>query len=173
MLEFRKIEEKEFDEFYEVLEEAFPFVERKTKQNAYLDFKNMNNFMPCFIVLNGEKVGIISYWIFDDFVFAEHLAIKKDLRNKKLGAEFFPNFLKSFNLPVLFEVEKPYDDLSLRRVNFYKRLGVIFNDFLYFQPSYHREDDKVPMIIASFPKALSLNQFDKFISVVKKCVYKI
>ena len=160
-MEFRKIKDFEFDEFYGVLEEAFPFVERKTRDKLFEDFLKHENFYPCFIFdCDNKKVGIISYWDFGDFIFAEHLAIFKNLRNKTLGTQAFSEFLKSFNIPIIFEVEKPYDETSERRIDFYNRMGVVFNDFCYFQPSYHNGDDKVPMLIASYPNSLSKQNYE-------------
>lgn len=173
-MEFRRIKDVEFDEFYDLLEEAFPFVERKTKACLFLDVKNSNNFYPCFICDDdNNKIGLISYWNFGDFIFAEHLAIFKNLRNKTLGTQAFSEFLKSFDIPIIFEVEKPYDELSKRRIDFYKRIGIIFNDFSYFQPSYHGGDDCVPMLIASYPKPINKNDYNYYTKIIKKNVYNL
>ena len=172
-MEFRRIKDVEFDEFYGVLEEAFPFLERKTKSELYNDFLVIKNFFPCFILRDGEKVGIISYWEFDDFIFVEHLAIKKNLRNKALGTQFFNIFLNSITKTIVFEVEKLNNIMAKKRIHFYKRLGVVFNEYSYFQPSYHNGDDKVPMYFVSFPNNISLSQFENYTSLIKKYVYKI
>lgn len=170
---FKRIKEFEFDEFYGMLEEAFPFIERKTREDAFNEFLNNTNFMPCFIIKNGKKVGLISYWKFNDFIFVEHLAILKNLRNKTIGTKAFKQFLSETELPIVFEVEKPYDEISKRRINFYKRLGIVFNNFDYFQPSYHGGDDKVPMFFVSYPNPLSCGEFDEFSKNIGNVIYKL
>ena len=118
-------------------------------------------------------MGLISYWKFNNFIFVEHLAILKNLRNKAIGTKAFKQFLSEIELPIVFEVEKPYDEISKRRINFYKRLGIVFNDFDYFQPSYHGGDDKVPMFFVSYPNPISKVQYLRYIDIIKKAVYRL
>ncbi len=166
-----KVKKEELDYFYSLLEQDFCFDERKTKEDVLKDFSNPS-FKPCFIKNGKMIIGYFSYWEFDSFIYGEHFAILKELRNQNIGSNFLKQFLTLLKKIFIFEVEKPTDELSQRRINFYLRNGIQFNKFKYFQPSYHKGTDKIPMLIASYPNKLSYKEFLNYTKFIKKAVYQ-
>lgn len=167
-----KITQSEFNKFYSFLEEDFCFEERKNKNNELETFKN-NNFNPNFIYDNNKLIGYICYWDFDEFIFIEHFAILKDLRNKHLGTKFLKKFIENNNKLILIEVEKPVDEVTTKRINFYKYLGFIINDYNYIQPSYHEKssNSNIPMLILTYNQPITFDEYYKFIKQIKNIVY--
>ena len=171
-MEFVKITKQNFNIYYSLLEQDFPFDERKSRQEE-LNALDNDKFKPYFIYDDSCLVGYFTYWEFDEFVFGEHLAILKEIRNKGLGTKVLTQFVNSLNKPFVFEVERPVDELTTRRVELYKRLGFIINGYDYYQPSYHKANDAIPMYIVSYPKPLTNDEYIKYVDVVKHHVYNI
>lgn len=170
-MELVKVKKEELDYFYSLLEQDFCFEERKTKEKVLKDFSNPS-FKPCFIKKDNEIVGYFSYWEFDSFIFGEHFAVLKELRNQTIGTQFLNQFLIKLKKLFIFEVERPTDEISKRRIDFYLRNNIQINKFKYFQPSYHRGEDKIPMYVASYPNKLTYKEFLNYTKVVKRVVYK-
>ena len=78
-----------------------------------------------------------------------------------------------FSKPIIFEVEKPYDEVSRRRIKFFERLNVCLYDVDYVQPSYHGGSDKIEMFIASFSHAMNLKTINGYVDRIKKEVYNL
>ena len=84
---------------------------------------------------SGAAMGLVWYWAMDGFAYLEHFAVAKTHRNAGVGAQILAEFLK-FYPNVVLEVEEPVDDITRRRVAFYCRNGMTFNDFSYTNPGY-------------------------------------
>lgn len=167
----KRIENKDFDYFYSLLEEDFCWEERKDKERELSSFIHPR-FSPCFIYDNDKLVGYFCYWEFKNFIFGEHLAILKELRDSGIGTRFISEFLKGCNKLVLIEVEHPTTIQSKRRIKFYKKLGFKMNEkYNYIQPSYHPTGETVPLIIASHPTLINENDYKKYTQLIKEEVY--
>ena len=101
---------------------AFPQEERRdtVQQREYSD----NNLRFCnnIILENGNSIGMISYWTMGDFYYIEHFAIDPSLRNGGYGKRVLEMIKKQLKGPIVLEVEEPNDEMSTRRIHFYKRL---------------------------------------------------
>lgn len=167
----KKIKKKDFDYFYSLLEKDFCFDERKSKEDQLKSFKNSDEFKTYFIYDENNVVGYFIYWDFSDFIFGEHFAILEEIRNKGNGTNFLTEYLKTIDKLFIFEVERPHDEISRRRINFYTGNGIVINNFDYYQPSYHNDNSAVPMYIASFPRKISEEEYFKYTKLVKNKVY--
>lgn len=159
----------------DLFEDAFPEEERppfstlKRRDNAKFHF---------FVASNGEgeeqgePIGILSYWTFEDFVYVEHFAIDEDLRDQGLGKVVFLNFLSQQTQQVVFEVELPHDEISEHRIEFYASMGLYQNAQAYEQPSYHADDTRIPMLIMS-KYELDDDEFEEIRRVIYKEVYGV
>lgn len=65
---------------------------------------------------------MISYWTMGDFYYIEHFAIDPSLRNGGYGKRVLEMIKKQLKGPIVLEVEEPNDEMSTRRIHFYKRL---------------------------------------------------
>ena len=170
MISFIPVTEKSFDKVYNKMKAAFPIEERR---NSF-DQKNCLNedkFSFLEIIDNEAEIGFIGLWVFDDFIFIEHIAIDSDKRGQGYGSEAINLVKKKFNKPIILEAESPETEQQIKRIEFYNRSGFKVNSFDYMQPSYHGGVG-VPLKILSFPHLLSQKEFDSFITLTRKYVYK-
>jgi ribosomal protein S18 acetylase RimI-like enzyme len=119
-----------------------------------------------------ESVGIIVFWVFESFLFIEHIAINEECRSKGYGTKAIELIKKEYNLPIILEAEFPETEIQKKRIRFYENSGFKINSYSYIQPSYH-EDEGVPLQILSFPEALNKEAFDLLLKETRAVVYEI
>lgn len=157
----------------DLFESAFPDEERP----PFGELKNRNKEKFHFRVAINETddgedpIGILTYWTFDGFVYVEHFAIAEHLRNQGLGKAVFLNFLSQQKEQIVLEVERPYNEESENRIEFYKRMGLISNPYDYLQPSYRGDQVTVPMIIMT-KYEIDEEEFAEIREVLYSEVYK-
>ena len=119
-MEFERILEdnNEFRAIWKIYEEAFPADERRNLDNQIKVLRNENYNMYS-IKDNRKIIGLFCVWNFKDFLFGEHFAIKKELRNRDLGKRALPEFLSKKSYKIFIgEVERPETDITKRRIKF-------------------------------------------------------
>ena len=132
------IEEKmaQLRETWDIYVYSFPEHERRAIEAYETMCRVEPGFTPYTIRdASGAAMGLVWYWAMDGFAYLEHFAVAKTHRNAGVGAQILAEFLKSYPNVVL-EVEEPVDDITRRRVAFYCRNGMTFNDFSYTNPGY-------------------------------------
>ena len=159
----------------DLFEDAFPEEERP----PFSTLKHRDSARFHFLVASngdgdeqGDPIGILSYWTFDDFVYVEHFAIDEDLRDQGLGKVVFLNFLSQQTQQVLFEVELPHDETSEHRIEFYASMGLFQNSQPYEQPSYHGNNSRIPMLIMS-KYELDDEEFEEMRRIIYENVYGV
>lgn len=147
---------------------AFPREERRDtmQQRAYTD--NNPLFFNNIILEEDKPIGMISYWKMDDFFYIEHFAIDPNLRNGGYGKRVLEVIKEELQSPIVLEVEEPTDEMSIRRINFYKRLGFILHEKPYMQPPYRKGDSGLPMFLMTCGDIDLDNEFER----VKNRLYK-
>lgn len=171
-MELEKITNETFDKLYSLMEQDFPEVERRTKDDQKNLLKNKAVSLN-FIKNDNAITGYFIYWDLGEFLFIEHIATLKEFRGQGLGTKFLKNFIKQSNKNILLEVELPTDKVSIMRISFYEHLGFVLNDYDYTQPSYHNGGDEQPMKIMTIKEKLSKSDYDRYTKKIKKVVYKI
>lgn len=169
-MELKKITKQEYDKFFSLLESDFCLDERKTKVNELNAFDDPH-FSPNFIYDNQTLVGYICFWEFEEFLYVEHFAILNSMRGTGQGSKFLKEFSENFSKPIILEVELPKNEVAIKRIKFYERLGYHLNDFPYTQPAYQPESSPVEMFVMSYGTVLSKTDFCKFTKTIKKVVY--
>ena len=162
--------EKNFEDIYNILKEAFPPCERRTKseQKALFSLKEYKVFVDT------ETPDVfMAIWDFEEFLFLEHFAVKKEKRGNAVGSSFFNEFISTVNKTIIFEVEPPENEISVRRIKFYTSLGAKLNDFNYIQPSLQKNQPSIPLRIMSYPVQLTNKQFTSYRNTVLRKVYNI
>ncbi len=171
MIRFIDVTEKTFDKVYEKMAAAFPLQERRNSLDQKKCFENSYfNFFE--ITENETAVGFVSPWVFPDFVYIEHLAIDEDKRSGGYGSKTIERIKEMYKKPIILEAEAPVTEQQIKRIKFYERLGFKVNGYDYIQPSYHGGEG-VPLMILSYPELLSQSEFDSFVVITRKEVYKI
>ena len=170
MINLKPVTDKNFSSVYKRLVDAFPYEERRDECDEEKCFlKKQFNF--CEITDNGESVGLIVFWVFESFLFIEHIAINKEIRSKGYGSKTVDLIKRKYNLPIVLEAEAPETETQQKRIKFYEKLGFKVNSYDYTQPSYHNTES-VPLLVLSFPKLLSENEFDVFFRETRRVVYE-
>jgi len=72
-----------------------------------------------------ELVGFFIYWNLEDSYYIHFIAVFPEMRNRKIGQKVLDWVSENLHFPVFLESEVPYDEMTARRLNFYKR-----NDFM-------------------------------------------
>lgn len=141
-----KLEKKDFESFFALMQEAFPPEEYrpKDKQYAILDDSNYSAYI---LMDNNEVNALIATWKLNGFYFAEHLAVHSKLRNKGIGSKFVKDYLNIIHTPLILEVENLTDSISQRRIGFYERLGFVLTDICYDQPNFQESGKRIPLRI--------------------------
>lgn len=152
---------------------AFPLAERR-------DFSLLRELIssePMFTIIallcDGFYAGFITSWDFEDFSYIEHFAIDESQRNGGLGGMALNAFISGLGRPVVLEVESPADEMSIRRIGFYKRQGFILNEQEYFQPPYRDGDSWFPMLLMTHGTLDLTVHFERVKNLIHKYVYGV
>lgn len=72
---------------------------------------------------SNELAGFFIYWDLGDSYYIHFIAVFPEMRNKKIGKQILDWVSANLHYPVFLESEIPYDEITERRFNFYKRNG--------------------------------------------------
>lgn len=174
MIEIKKITTKDKTNYSFVenlMHTAFPEQERRDtpQQREYSD--NNPLFSNNVILEEGKPIGMISFWNMGDFYYIEHFAIDPTLRNGGYGKRVLESIKELLHNPIVLEVEEPTDEISTRRIGFYKRLGFILNEKTYVQPPYRKGDTELPMFLMTYGPIDMENEFERIKNTIYKEVY--
>lgn len=155
------LKKEQFDELFTLITEAFPEDEHRgyDAQRALLDDPRYRVFT---YEKDGEIGAFFATWEGPDFIFVEHFAVKESFRNGGLGSTLLQAFLQQHEKPVILEIEPPESGIEKRRAGFYVRNGFHLTDWGYTQPPFSEGRSPVPLVLMSYPKALSEQAFQSF-----------
>lgn len=152
-MEFRNLEEKDYQAFLKLYNESFPENERRLYKSA----EHVANFVKekggkfhAFAIDDGGGLflGFLSYWTFEGYVYVEHFAVEPAHRGKNIGRKLLSHLLETVSGNVLLEVEKPESPEAVRRIKFYERCGFrLREDINYVQPPYGPGQSGVEMML--------------------------
>ena len=171
MLRFIDVNEKTFNTVFDKMKTAFPYEERRD----YSDQKECleNKYFKFFEIYDCDlAVGFTALWVFENFVFIEHIAIDEDKRGGGYGSKAIELIKEKYNKSLILEAEAPVTEQQIKRIKFYNRLGFNVNSFNYTQPSYHGGEG-VPLLILSYPNKLTDEEFDEFLRETRREVYTL
>lgn len=156
-----------FEEVFRIYENSFDKLERRDFCEQVKILNKKDYHFNC-ITDGGEVVGGLLFWMTDKFVYLEHLFIDAIKRNNKYGSKAL-DFIKSFNLPIIAEIEPPETTLQERRKKFYERCGFfINNDIYHIQPKMHLNDDDLQLLIISYPHFVDKELYSDFYAYLKR-----
>lgn len=151
----------------EIYENSFPSNERR-------DFKLVielieNNLFTVFAITFEDRIiGMLSSWDFTYFTYIEHFAIDKNFRNNGVGSFILQEFINKTTNKILLEVDLPEDNISLKRIEFYKKFGFTICKETYVQPPYDSNKESVPMLIMTNEVIENKEEFE----TIKKTLYQ-
>ncbi len=163
---------KQFDEVYQLFEEAFIPAELRP-YDRMKDLFSKNEFKIYILKEKVKIIGAMIAWEFDDYIYLENFAVDSSLRGNGIGGTILEYMKKVYhNKTIVLEVEEPVDDLTLRRIEFYKRHQWVLNDYHFIQPLLRENVDDVHLMLMSYPCVLNHQQCDKIKDELTRKVYK-
>lgn len=136
-MEFIRIKSK--DDYYwkdlmKIYRKSFPLYEQRNAMNQLEVLKDENYYCTA-ICENKNLIGLLFYWNIDKYIYIEHLAISPKLRGKSYGSKIIKEFCKK-DATIILEIDTPCEDISIKRLRFYSKLGFVIQDFSHLPPSY-------------------------------------
>ena len=153
----------------EIYRRSFPYKEQRSEEDHIRALAD-----PAFraegIWRGDEFVGILYYWHTDEWDYVEHLAICASLRGQNLGSEVFGTFCRDRR--VILEIDPPVDEISIRRLHFYRRLGFVENPHEYIHPSYRQPFEPHRLVLLSRPTPLTDDEARRFADFIRETVLR-
>lgn len=129
-----------------IIEDSFPKEEYRPFEELKSIWMHNANFTAKTIVYKGERIGIITSWNFDQFIYIEHFAISEFNRGNGCGGDALDAFTAQCTKPIILECEIPVTNIAQRRISFYERHGFsLWSEFDYLQPPYRKGDEYFPL----------------------------
>jgi len=164
------VESAEFAKAWKIYSGAFPDdTKRSFEKQSDVICDRKYNF--CKVGFGDLFVGVFAYWDLGLFLFVEHFAVDKNLRDKGFGTDLLQDFVKCSDKLVILEVHKPDTEIDKRRIGFYERNGFKLNEFDYLQPPYENGKKAVPLFVMSYPRPLHEAEFVKIRKLLHTEVY--
>lgn len=128
--------------------DAFPEDERRDTAAQRANVDSNPCFHCCLAEDDGRPIGLFCYWDFGSFCYCEHFATDPFLRNRGYGSQVLRSAIERIGRPLVLEVEMPADNMSRRRIGFYRRHGLhLWEDVEYVQPPYRDGGNSLPMML--------------------------
>ena len=162
-----------YDFVEKLLVSAFPREERRELELQRDHTDEHPLFYNNIIFHDNVPVGFITYWDFDDFYYIEHFAIAPEARNGGFGHKVLKYIDDKLTKPIVLEVEVPIDEMSIRRIGFYSRLGYKLWERKYLQPPYRKGDEYIPMYLMVKGDLDSTKDFERIKQKLYSKVYKV
>lgn len=172
-MEFIRISSKDdkyFNEAMKIYESSFPIFEQRTIKDQIEALKD-KNFYSTIICENNRLIGLLFYWKYKKYTYIEHLAISPSLRGQNYGSKILKAFCKD-NENTILEIDNPVDEISIKRLSFYSKLGFKLQEFEHVHPPYRKGYNGHNLKIMSFNRDLSKDEYDEFNSFLKDDVMK-
>lgn len=149
-----------FKDAMKIYNNSFPIFEQRTLENQMEALKNPDYY--CTVICDKNKlVGLLFYWQWNIYQYVEHLAIAEDLRGQNYGSRILKEFCK-INKLIILEIDPPIDDISLKRLNFYAKLGFKMQSFEHVHPPYRKDFEGHKLKVLSYNTDLNLKEYNDF-----------
>ncbi len=168
----KKLDPRDFDRVYEIMDQSFPRDEIRPYggQKKLLDIPEYQLFVA---EKEGEVIAFLATWNFDEFVFLEHFAVDASKRNAGVGSQLLQEVIQHFGKMACLEVELPDCEMAVRRIHFYERNGLYYNDYEYEQPSIATGRYPIPLRIMTSGSAVTEDEFQRIRDILYDRVYHV
>lgn len=162
---------KKFAEFWDLYNQSFPSEERRDLTAQKQILQDFRYDLECYYD-EAKLKGFCAVWIFDDFIFIDHIAISPEFRGQGIGSEIMNKVINNHKKPIILEVEKPETETAQRRITFYERLGFKLNEFDYYQPSLGPGKPSIPLHLMSHPNLIKSKHYEQIKASIYQTVYQ-
>ena len=160
-----------FEEVFKLMEKSFPKNEYRAKENQKKLLKNPMYKLDVKTDESGKTIAFIASWNFPKFLFIEHLAVDPSCRGKGMGSKIMKDFINNSKKPIVLEIEIPNDEISIKRKNFYEKLGFKLNNHEYYQLPLRKEDKPMKLNLMSYPNEIPDETFEIIENIIQSYVY--
>lgn len=167
-----RLDNNYFDQVFNILEESFPTDEYR----PYEEQKSLlaNPYYRIYVYKPQEEVAaFFSVWQFEDFAFVEHFAVKEKYRSGGIGSTLLQALIQKLGMPICLEVELPEEEMAKRRIGFYERNRMVFNEYAYMQPAISKGKQAIPLALMTYPSNISKEEFNHYKTTLYTEVYKV
>ena len=169
-----RLDINDFYKVYSIMEASFPPDEHRPydEQKELLD-------NPCYSIYvakdnnEGEIQGFMAVWQLEGLGFIEHFAVDSKYRNTGLGSRMLQEIRSYLTGRICLEVELPNDDMAKRRIEFYQKNGLYYNDYPYIQPAISKGKNPIPLRIMTCGGEVSQAEYEQIRDMLYKEVYKV
>lgn len=159
-----------FKKAFDLYQASFPEHQQRLFENQIEALNNSE--YHCNVILEKDVfIGIIFYWKTEQYTYIEHFAIDPDMRGNSFGSRCIKKFCDVHSL-VILEIDPPIEPTSIRRKNFYMRLGFQENDYQHKHPGYRKQNLPHELVILSFPRSISDIEYTEFDEYLKNTIMK-
>ncbi|WP_418983477.1 GNAT family N-acetyltransferase [Alistipes sp.] len=167
---FRSCSDKGWAEAWAIYRTSFPQNEQWHEEDYARAFSDPH-FEADGIWLGERLAGLLFHWHSDTFRYVEHLALSPRMRGQNLGSRALRAFCQAGGR-VILEIDPPEDEISIRRLHFYERLGFAENPYLYIHPSFHEPYLAHRLVLMSYPDAITYDEARRFADFVREVVLR-
>ncbi len=159
---------EDFNKAFEILDYSFPEDEKITKKEL-IKLISLNKSELFVAKKDKTIVGFINSQPVNKYYFIGYLAINKDYRGQGIGSQIMSTFMK--DKKVILEVEKPTNKETKNRIHFYKKLGLVLNEFNFIMPRL-RPDTKMLELNLMTKEPLTKKEFNKIRDAIHLQIYE-
>lgn len=159
-----------FELFWEIYQESFPEDEKRDKKGQLNIMRKKEYSIDLY--KEEEIIGFITYWDIGEYVYIDHLAIRKEYRGKGYGSELI-NLVKRKGKKFILEVEPPTNSINMKRIKFYEKNGFFLNEYKYVQRPLKKEGNSVRLDLMTYPKKETIDKLLELDNKLKDIVYKL
>lgn len=162
-LSFKKVTPSaaEFDIALDILQASFPPIETRSRseQIAVAEHPDYN---LCLVLDGAKPVGVVGYWQLPQMLYLENFCVAPEMRNGGYGSAIVCMLANLACGPFVLEAELPTDELTRRRIGFYKRNGMVENPYPHIQAHLRAGDPDLPLLVLSHKQPLSEKEYAEF-----------
>ena len=145
----------------EQLRVSFPATERRD-DSAQRQVMSHPDYRLCVILDGSVPVGVVGYFDAPEFIYFENFCVAPSMRNNGYGSAALQCLTNNLDKPFILEAELPTDELTRRRIAFYKRNGMVANPYPHVQPHYRATDPDLPLVVLTYREMLTPTQYAAF-----------
>jgi GNAT superfamily N-acetyltransferase len=172
-MEFKIIEQKDSERWnmvWNLYENSFPIAERRKREDHLRACEN-ELFHPMSVWENDQLIGIAFYWEWSNYRYVEYLAVPPELHGHGYGSQIIKEIRDSKHT-IILEIDPLINELTVRRLQFYERAGFTLTPYRFMHLPYRLDGAPQELLILSYPKMISKEQHNDFLSFIDNEVRK-
>jgi len=151
---------------------SFPDYEKRLLASHKRAFED-SRFYANSVYDNDNYIGFIFFWILGSYIFVEHFAIEEKFRNNSYGSKIITKLTEeNKTYIILLEIDPPDDEISIRRFDFYNRLGFRNNDIIHCIPSFQKKLGNYILNLLSYGRVITDDEYSLFYDSLMKSIFE-